>query len=225
MRIGVRKGMMFWGRERLAESYYESAVAEMNKPNPDRGKALWHLDRATNLNPTFAEAITMKEELSGVSVTSAENSTIRGFVRRQIIAERRAHAATMPSSVLDLSGIDNSSSEGVVATTQPSDGAATQPSLADLEAMIPATQPLEGSESASIDDQMGGGLPNANSSSDDDLSVTPVTDPTSQPTTQPTTQPATAPSSSSGQPSNVTELPTEPVNVNSGGTWSGDGNK
>jgi hypothetical protein len=72
---------------------------------------------------------------------------------------------------------------------------------------------------------MGGGLTNVNSSSDDDTSVTPVTDPTSQPTTQPTTQPATAPSSSSGQSSNVTELPTEPVNVNSGGAWSGDGNK
>ena len=35
LRVGVRKGMMWWGRERLAESAYESAVAEMNKSQPE----------------------------------------------------------------------------------------------------------------------------------------------------------------------------------------------
>ena len=36
LRVGVRKGMMWFGRERLAESAYENAVAEMKKPQPNR---------------------------------------------------------------------------------------------------------------------------------------------------------------------------------------------
>jgi type IV pilus assembly protein PilQ len=221
MRVGVRKGMMWWGRERLAESCYETAVREMNKSNPNRSRALWHLDCATNLNPAFAEAIQMKEELSGKTVMSAENSTIRGFVRRQVMAERRARAATMPTGDLDLSSADSVSS---AATTQPSDGATTQPTqpsladLADLQAMVPATQPVSGSESVSIDDEMGGGLPTTNPS-DEEFQFTPV-DPASQPSSQPSTQPSSW--LNQNLPSNVTELPSEPVNVNSGGNWSGD---
>jgi len=98
MRVGVRNGMMPWGRERMAESAYEKAVAEMNKPTPDRKKALWHLDEATNLNPRFLEAITLKQELTGREVSTVDNSTIRSFVRQQILAER-ALPATMPSDL------------------------------------------------------------------------------------------------------------------------------
>jgi hypothetical protein len=76
MRVGVRQGMMPWGRERLAESAYEKAVEELAKPNPDRKRALWHLDCATNLNPKFAEAIELKAQLTGEEVTSVDNSSI-----------------------------------------------------------------------------------------------------------------------------------------------------
>jgi type IV pilus secretin PilQ/predicted competence protein len=88
LRVGVRKGMMFFGRERLAEQAYENAVAEMNKPNPDRNVALWHLNVATNLNPTFLEAIELKEKISGRQVTDADNSSIRSFVSRSILADQ-----------------------------------------------------------------------------------------------------------------------------------------
>ena len=88
MRVGVRKGMMPWGRERLAESAYQSAVAEMAKENPDKCKALWNLNVATNLNPHYTEAIVMKEELTGKVVTTSDNSSIRQFVSNQILAEK-----------------------------------------------------------------------------------------------------------------------------------------
>jgi hypothetical protein len=87
LRVGVRQGMMFWGRERLADMYYESAVAEMDKPHPDRKSALWNLDAATNLNPKFLEAIKMKEDLTDKEVTAADNSSIRSFVRRAILED------------------------------------------------------------------------------------------------------------------------------------------
>jgi hypothetical protein len=98
LRAGVRRGMMPWGRERLAEWWYQNAVTEMNEPNPNTGKALWYLDCATNLNPKFLEAIQLKEQLSGKQVTTVDNSSIRHFVKRQIIAERGGVPATVPAA-------------------------------------------------------------------------------------------------------------------------------
>jgi type IV pilus assembly protein PilQ len=96
LRVGVRKDMMPFGRERLAECEYEQAVAEMKKPNPDRHTVLWHLNAATDLNPTFSEAINLKESITGQVVTDSDNSTIRSFVRRQIM-EEEANPTTEPA--------------------------------------------------------------------------------------------------------------------------------
>jgi type IV pilus assembly protein PilQ len=96
LRVGVRKGMMPWGRERLAESSYEKAVTEMNKANPDRKKAIWYLNCATNLNPTFMEAINLKQSLTGHEVTDVDNSAIRDFVRQQML-DRDRPATTQPT--------------------------------------------------------------------------------------------------------------------------------
>ncbi|MGD0137310.1 MAG: hypothetical protein ABSD28_00400 [Tepidisphaeraceae bacterium] len=99
-RVGMRKGMMWFGRERLAETAYENAVAEMAKPKPNVNLALWHLDCAINLNPKFAEAIDLKEKITGVQVTDVDNSTIRGFVRGQIMAETAVEPATRPAMAI-----------------------------------------------------------------------------------------------------------------------------
>jgi type IV pilus assembly protein PilQ len=87
LRVGVRKGMMFTSRERLAESSYQEALDELHKPKPDREKAIWDLNVATNLNPTFEEAIELKEKVTGVQVTDVDNSSIRSFVSRAILAD------------------------------------------------------------------------------------------------------------------------------------------
>ncbi|MCS7033539.1 MAG: hypothetical protein NZ561_06035, partial [Phycisphaerae bacterium] len=100
LRVGVRRGMMPWGRERLAESYYERAVEELNKPAPDREKALFFLDGATNLNPKFREAILLKQEVTGRQLAAVDNSSIRSFVSRRILAERDLpRPTTLPASV------------------------------------------------------------------------------------------------------------------------------
>jgi type IV pilus assembly protein PilQ len=114
LRVGVRKGMMWFGRERLAESAYENAVAEMNKPHPNLDLALWHLNCAINLSPKFLEAIEMKEKITGKQVTDVDNSAIRSFIRRQIMADMPP--ATRPS-VAD-------------ATTRPLQAPAKKPSVA-----------------------------------------------------------------------------------------------
>jgi type IV pilus assembly protein PilQ len=99
LRVGVRKGLMPTGRERLAEISYENAVAELNKPNPDRSKAMWNLDMATNLNPKYAEAIALKEKLSGKEATSSDNAVLRGFLRKRVQAESALPPSTRPASI------------------------------------------------------------------------------------------------------------------------------
>jgi type IV pilus secretin PilQ/predicted competence protein len=86
LRVGARKGMMFFGRERLAEAAYENAVAELNKPHPNKNLVLWHLDMATNLNPTFLEAIELKQKVSGKRLTDSDNSIIRNFVSSDLLS-------------------------------------------------------------------------------------------------------------------------------------------
>jgi type IV pilus assembly protein PilQ len=130
LRVGTRHGMMPWGRERLAETSYEQAVAELNKPNPDRKKAMWHLNCATNLNPKFVEAIDLKQKISGKEVTTADNSSIRNFVRQQIMTDRAPAAIVVP----------------VAPATQPTAGSpTTQPTTATAgtpaKLPTPATKP------------------------------------------------------------------------------------
>jgi type IV pilus assembly protein PilQ len=141
LRLGVRKGMMWFGRERLAESAYEEAVAEMNKPKPNVNKALWHLDCAINLNRSFAEAMDMKEKLSGKQVVQTDNDAIRTFVRRAIMADTAPLPTTLPSTILDAIGAPrhNEPTASVSATTQPT--AAAGPSTRPALAQSPTTQP------------------------------------------------------------------------------------
>jgi type IV pilus assembly protein PilQ len=171
LRVGVRRGMMPWGRERLAESAYEHAVAELKKPNADRKKALWHLDCATNLNPKFSEAIKLKAQLTGEEVTSADNSTIRSFVERQTLLDR-SRPTTVPSSVPISAAAPavQPATQPVMKPVAPAAAAAAAP-VAPVAA--PATQPVN--EPAAVE--------------------------TAEATTQPTTQPAVAEQSESADDS------------------------
>ncbi len=141
-RVGVRRGMMFFGRERLAETAYQNAQRELNSASPNKNLAMWHLNVATNLNPTFLEAIELKEQISGRHVTSVDNSTMHNFVSRAILSDIGASPATQPA-VSDITGRSpRRSSDNVLdePTTQP---APVMPVVADgLPATQPATQPI-----------------------------------------------------------------------------------
>jgi hypothetical protein len=125
LRVGVRRGLMPWGRERLAEGWYDAAKREMAKSNPNRGMAKWELDCATNLNPKFEEAIELKEEITGHEVTQADNSSMRSFVRRAIMSD------VVPSTQPARTAFEDADQQQSPAT-QPTETA---------EAITPATQP------------------------------------------------------------------------------------
>jgi len=138
MRVGVRQGMMPWGRERLAESCFESAMTEWNKPNPDKQKVMWHLNCATNLNPKFLEAIKLKEEITGKEMWESDNSDIRGFVKRRIMADKDIAPAN-PPRVVDVSPTLRATSRPVMDL-----GPATRPIKPKLLTELPnTTQPSE----------------------------------------------------------------------------------
>jgi type IV pilus assembly protein PilQ len=142
MRVGTRRGMMPWGRERLADSAYQKAVEELKKPNPDRKKALWHLDCATNLNPKFVEAIALKAQLRGEEVTASDGSTVRSFVQRAVLADRRGLENMPPSAATMPSGNGHMPEMAPVGSTE-----------ADAEqAEVPATQPVAEADGESTDE-------------------------------------------------------------------------
>jgi len=139
LRIGARRGMMWFGRERLAESAYESAKREMAKEHPNRNSALWHLDSALNLNPKMLEAIEMKQELTGKEVTGTDGSSVRYYVRKAILEDVANPSATRPSTRpadVTLSAATPAPATQPVAAAAP----ATQP-VTTADAGHPTTQP------------------------------------------------------------------------------------
>jgi hypothetical protein len=88
----------------MAEGWYEAAKREMAKENPNRGSAKFYLDCATNLNPKFLEAIELKQQITGVELTSADNSAMRSFVRRAILSD--VEPTTMPAVGPRVEGSD-----------------------------------------------------------------------------------------------------------------------
>lgn len=146
LRVGMRRGLMPWGRERMAESSYQKAVEEMAKPNPDRQKALWHLNCATNLNPKFIEAIELKSQVTGREATAVNGSSIRSFVKDRILADERSGATLPkegPTTVPSASDIGGSQARAPWSATQPTaaleGGATTRPWAANRKQ--PATAP------------------------------------------------------------------------------------
>jgi hypothetical protein len=130
--------MMFWGRERLAEMNYEWAVEEMNKPKPDRKRAIWFLNAATGLNPKFIEAVNMKQELTGKEITSVDNSTVRHFVRRSVLND--GVPATQPAA--SVTTILSKREQEAQAAAAEAAKAAEAEALAAAPTTMPATMPV-----------------------------------------------------------------------------------
>jgi type IV pilus assembly protein PilQ len=151
LRVGNRKGLMPWGRERLAQGWYESARKEMNKEHPNRAMAKFDLDCATNLVPTFGDAIGLKEEISGHAVADSDGSAIRQFVRRAMIMD--VAPTTMP--VTQAPATQPAHTQTAKATTQPSGATAKKSEDHDFdpsEAEKPAAAMPETAEASTEDD-------------------------------------------------------------------------
>jgi type IV pilus assembly protein PilQ len=84
-RVLAHRGLMPWGRERLAQAHYRWALEHHRSNRLDW--ALWDLELALSLNPRFMEADWLREELSAAATEEPDNSVIRQLVREMIEAE------------------------------------------------------------------------------------------------------------------------------------------
>ena len=134
IRVGMRQGMMWFGRERLAEGHYKSAVKDHEKGK--NGSALWHLNMALNLNPKFVEAMDLKARIQGRDVTGVDGSSIHEFVSRAIIRDRAA--TTQPAEEMTENEAETLPTPD--ATAEATEEPSTQP-VAEAEADESMTEP------------------------------------------------------------------------------------
>lgn len=142
IRVGMRRGLMPFGRERLAESWYDKAQEELRKEHPDRCKAMWYLNAAINLNPRFSEAMDLRVKVTGQEAYATDNSRSRSFVQRMIMAEKGKEIhyptdtppATIPS--LQDRSVKMNHAGAPVAAAAP----ATRPVMAAAPATVPVAK-------------------------------------------------------------------------------------
>ena len=82
IRVGTRRGMMNHGRLRMSQANYQKALAAREKGKD--GLARFYVNAALHLNPTFIEAIELKEELTGEAMREADQSSLREFLRADL---------------------------------------------------------------------------------------------------------------------------------------------
>jgi type IV pilus assembly protein PilQ len=63
IRVGVRQGLMWHGRERIAQAHYHKALDMFAAGDMD--KALWHVNMALHCHPRFTPVLELKEKILG----------------------------------------------------------------------------------------------------------------------------------------------------------------
>ena len=86
LRVGVRQGLMWHGREQVAQRHYHKATDAFARG--DREKALWHLNMALHNHPRLVPAIQLKEQILKQRDWDEEASGGRLFLQRLIARER-----------------------------------------------------------------------------------------------------------------------------------------
>lgn len=85
-RVGMRRGVQWFGRERLAQAHYSWALKHLSRGNLD--KALWDAEIAMLNYPRHVEAFKLAEKIKGQRMWENEASSVRTFVRDQILRSR-----------------------------------------------------------------------------------------------------------------------------------------
>jgi type IV pilus assembly protein PilQ len=86
MRVGQRQGLMWTGRERLAQHHYRKAIDAMNAG--DTKSALWHADLAIYCIPRMLPAIELREKITGKRAWDEDGTGGRSFLYRLIAQEK-----------------------------------------------------------------------------------------------------------------------------------------
>ncbi len=109
-RIGARKSVQWWARDRLSVAYMQAARKNVTAGQID--KAQWDVDMALSLSPQMPEAIQLKERLTNKAFWSDETrvSDAKNMVERMVAEELGLpfEPIVTPEKPLDVSTIDES---------------------------------------------------------------------------------------------------------------------
>ncbi len=86
VRVGLRQGLMWHGRERIARRQYGKALDAFSAGDPDQ--ALWHLNMALHNNGMHVAAMQLKERILQERAWEEDGSAGRTFLYRLMAEER-----------------------------------------------------------------------------------------------------------------------------------------
>jgi type IV pilus assembly protein PilQ len=88
MRVGMRHGLMWHGRERLSQAHYQKALRSLDCG--DRDHALWHVNLAIHTFPRNFPAIQLKESILAERAADEDTAITRTFLQRLLAQEKDA---------------------------------------------------------------------------------------------------------------------------------------
>ena len=95
----AHRGLMPWGRERLAQAHYRWALEHVR--NERLKAAIWDLDLALSIHPRFIEASRLRDRLTHSPTREPDNSVIRRILRRIANEQASGDAADATSTQED----------------------------------------------------------------------------------------------------------------------------
>ncbi len=96
-RVAARQGLLPWSRTKLTSAQMQQALKAYESGN--KSKALWHANMALHLNPTFVDALKLKEELTGEQTYFHEYSILEKAIDDVIDREMSVHPTGQDSAV------------------------------------------------------------------------------------------------------------------------------
>lgn len=145
-RVGQRKGVQWFGRDRLAQTHMSWARQAMSEGKTD--KALWNVDMALSLEPRMEEAIRLRERITGQAFWSdyAQDTSAHFVIQRMMMQDLHRPVERMipPAKPRDAANIEPVVREAFGVTPRFEDplmpfGTATQPARQEIMLRSPQT--------------------------------------------------------------------------------------
>jgi type IV pilus assembly protein PilQ len=146
-RLGARQELLPWSRTKLTASHVRNAQEAAGKG--ERDKAIWSVNMALSLDPTFVEAIKLREELTGQKTywpsNSILDSSLDKIIEKQIDADTTPKAAAPASAPVATNATPAAAPAAVPASEAPATPATVTPTAAPAPAAsaAPATPTAE----------------------------------------------------------------------------------
>lgn len=111
IRVGTRRGLMATGRERLAQAFYNEALAQQEKGHS--GRALLNARMALHNHPRHFEAIMLRERLLAENLWETDATRGRIFLLELIAADQSEARGMLGRPPLHSSGVGSIKTETI----------------------------------------------------------------------------------------------------------------